>query len=67
MTKVSLGSAQDVDRAVTAAQKAYKTSWGLKCPGAVRGRILGKLADLVEENIDEFAALEALDSGTCGA
>jgi aldehyde dehydrogenase (NAD+) len=43
--------------------KAYKTSWGLKCPGSVRGRLLNNLADLIEANIDEFAALEALDNG----
>jgi acyl-CoA reductase-like NAD-dependent aldehyde dehydrogenase len=43
--------------------KAYKTSWGLKCPGSVRGKLLNKLADLIEANIDEFAALEALDVG----
>lgn len=43
--------------------QAYRTSWGLKCPGAVRGRLLAKLADLVEKNIDELVALEALNAG----
>ena len=43
--------------------KAYKTSWGFRCPGARRGKLLNKLADLIEEHIDEFAALEALDVG----
>lgn len=45
--------------------QAYKTSWGLKCPGAERGKLLNKLADLVEKNIDEFAALETLNTGAC--
>jgi hypothetical protein len=45
--------------------QAYKTSWGLKCPGTMRGKLLGKLADLVEANLEEFAALESLDVGEC--
>jgi len=63
ITAVAVGSAKDVDIAVDAAKKAYKTSWGLKCPGSVRGKLLNKLADLMEKNIDEFAALESLDVG----
>lgn len=43
--------------------QAYKTTWGLHCPGAQRGRLLNKLADLLEQHIDELAALEALDVG----
>ncbi|KAJ7572852.1 Aldehyde/histidinol dehydrogenase [Mycena floridula] len=39
------------------------TSWGLKVPGSVRGRLLAKLSDLVEANIDEIAALDALNNG----
>ncbi|RDB20392.1 Aldehyde dehydrogenase [Hypsizygus marmoreus] len=63
ITAISGGTAKDVDLAVDAAKKAYKTSWGLKCPGAVRGKLLNKLADLLEKNIDEFTALEVLDAG----
>lgn len=63
LTKVSSGNAKDVDRAVEAAQKAFKTSWGLKVPGNERGRLLNKLADILEKNADELAALEALDAG----
>nr|ALG75775.1 aldehyde dehydrogenase 5 [Tricholoma vaccinum] len=60
---VAGGSSKDVDIAVEAAKKAYKTSWGLKCPGSTRGKLLNKLADLIEKNIDEFTALEAMDVG----
>ncbi|KIM37663.1 hypothetical protein M413DRAFT_76887 [Hebeloma cylindrosporum] len=63
ITAVSVGTKQDVDLAVDAAKKAYKTTWGLHCPGAQRGRLLNKLADLLEQHLDEFAALEALDVG----
>jgi len=63
VTKVAAGSSKDVDIAVDAAKKAYKTSWGLKCPGVTRGRMLNKLADLIEQNAEEFTALESLDVG----
>jgi aldehyde dehydrogenase (NAD+) len=63
ITSVSVGSKKDVDIAVDAAKKAYQTTWGLHCPGSVRGKLLSKLADLIEQQIDEFAALEALNVG----
>ena len=46
-----------------AAQKAFETSWGLKCPGAERGRLLMRLADIMEEYASELAAIESLDNG----
>ncbi|KAF8995920.1 aldehyde dehydrogenase [Cyathus striatus] len=63
ITPISLGSSKDVDIAVAAAAKAFKESWGLKVPGSVRGQMLNKLADLIERDADEIAALEALDVG----
>ncbi|KAF5377739.1 hypothetical protein D9757_009381 [Collybiopsis confluens] len=63
LTKVAAATSADVDIAVEAARKAYKTSWGLKVPGSKRGEYLNKLADLLQANIDEFAALECLNVG----
>ncbi|PSS37838.1 hypothetical protein PHLCEN_2v306 [Hermanssonia centrifuga] len=63
ITAVSLGSAEDINAAVAAAKHAYKTVWGQKVSAYERGRLLSKLADLMEEHIDEICALEALDSG----
>jgi len=63
ITSVAAASAADVDLAVDAAEKAYRTSWGLKVPGALRGRLLAKLADLIEKHGDELAALESLNVG----
>ena len=40
-----------------------ETVWGLNTPGAKRGELLYKLAELVEKNKEELAALEALDNG----
>ena len=62
-TSVSEGTAKDVDKAVEVAQKAYETSWGLNVPGLERANILWKLAQLMEANSQELAALEALDNG----
>ncbi|KAF5359951.1 hypothetical protein D9757_009570 [Collybiopsis confluens] len=60
---IPVGSAKDVDIAVQAARRAYATTWGLHISGAARGRMLNKLADLMENNVDELAALEALNLG----
>ncbi|KAG7099323.1 hypothetical protein E1B28_001181 [Marasmius oreades] len=63
IASVYAGTAEDVDLAVAAAKKAYKNSWGLKVPGTERARLLKQVADLLEANVDEFAALEALNVG----
>lgn len=60
---VAEGTDKDVDRAVQAAKRAFHTSWGLKAPGALRGKLLSNLARLMEEHGDELAALETLDNG----
>lgn len=62
-TKISVATKADIDVAVKAAQKAFNESWGLKVPGAQRGKLLMKLADLMEEHRSELAAIEALDNG----
>jgi len=61
--QVSEASPKDVDRAVEAAQKAYDTVWGLKCSGAERAKYMIKLAEAIEANIDEIAAVESTDNG----
>lgn len=63
ITKVSEGVEKDVDIAVEAAQKAFDTAWGLNAPGSTRSELLWKLAQAMERNHDELAAIEALDNG----
>ncbi|KAF8680821.1 hypothetical protein AX14_004454 [Amanita brunnescens Koide BX004] len=63
ITQISEGTAADVDLAVSAAANTLETVWGLNTPGAKRGQLLYKLAELVEENKEELAAIEALDNG----
>ncbi|EIW75446.1 aldehyde dehydrogenase [Coniophora puteana RWD-64-598 SS2] len=63
ITSIAAGTQADIDRAVDAAERAYKTSWGFKVPGAQRGKMLAKLAHLMKEKQSEFAALDALANG----
>lgn len=63
VTSIAAGTKADIDIAVKAAKEAYKTSWGLKVPGTQRGKLMSKLAVLMEEHIAEFAALDALANG----
>src|SRR5437868_1574168 len=65
LTQVAEASAQDVDRAVAAARKAFDDRSGAwrKMSASERGRLIWRLADLVEKNIDELAELETLDNG----
>lgn len=53
---------KDVDVAVSAARKAFESTWKAVTPGD-RGRLLVKLADLMERDIDILAAIESLDNG----
>jgi aldehyde dehydrogenase (NAD+) len=63
ITSVALGGAADVDHAVAAARRAMAEGpWG-SLSAAARGRLLARLADLVEENGEELAQLESLDNG----
>ena len=65
LTRVVDSSAGDVDRAVQAARKALEDRSGAwrKMSASERGRLMWKLADLIEKNIDELAELETLDNG----
>src|SRR5262245_1523707 len=58
---VALAGVADVDRAVDAASAALP-AWR-RMAAADRGRILLKLADLIEANAEELARLESLDTG----
>ena len=59
---VAKAGAEDVDRAVKAAQAALEGPWS-QLPAAGREQLMHKLADLVDENAEELAELEALDNG----
>ena len=61
--RVAEGDQADVDLAVKAARKALESKGWRNMAPAQRGRLLNKLADLIEANAKELAALETLDNG----
>ncbi|MDM1769692.1 aldehyde dehydrogenase family protein [Acinetobacter sp. 226-4] len=61
ITKIAAAEAEDIDLAVEAAKNAFP-AWS-EMPAAERGHLLLKLADLIEENLEELAQLESLDTG----
>lgn len=63
ITDVALAGKADVDRAVAAARKAFESGPWRTMDARDRGQLIGKLADLIEANFDELAALETLDNG----
>jgi aldehyde dehydrogenase (NAD+) len=61
--QVAEGDKADVDLAVKAARKAFEEGPWPRMSAAERGRLLNKLADAIETNREELAALESLDNG----
>ena len=63
LAHVAEGDIEDVNRAVAAARKAFESGPWPKLTPSQRGRLLLKLADLIEQNAEELAQLETLDNG----
>jgi len=63
IAEVAEGDAADVDLAVDAAREALEHGPWAKMDARDRGRLMYKLADLIEDEKDELAALETLDNG----
>ncbi|EPX81803.1 aldehyde dehydrogenase family protein [Litoreibacter arenae] len=59
---IARGQQDDIDRAVTAAQEALQGPWA-RMTAPERGRILARIGQLVLENADRLARLEAMDVG----
>jgi phenylacetaldehyde dehydrogenase len=64
VAQVPEAETEDVDRAVIAARRAFDEGpWTRKMSNSERGQLLWKLADLLQENLEEFAEIESLDNG----
>jgi len=65
LTQVVEASPEAIDRAVLAARRAFEDRSGAwrKMSASERGRLIWRLADLVEKHIDELAELETIDNG----
>jgi aldehyde dehydrogenase (NAD+) len=61
IAEVARGTERDVDRAVDAATAAFP-SWR-DTPPEERGRVVGRIGELIDEHADELAALESRDQG----
>ncbi|AOP50114.1 aldehyde dehydrogenase family protein [Streptomyces lydicus] len=61
LSEVAQASAEDVDRAVRAARKAFE-KWSA-LPGAERAKYLFRIARIIQERSRELAVLESLDNG----
>jgi aldehyde dehydrogenase (NAD+) len=59
---VSRATPADVDRAIRAAGRTQKRSWG-SLPGRERAKYLFRIARILQERSREFAVLETMDSG----
>ena len=62
LAQVAEGDREDINLAVKAARKAFAGPWRKMSP-AERGRLIWKLADLIDAHVEEFAYLESLDNG----
>src|SRR6188508_3632345 len=63
IASVAEGDAADIDLAVKAARKQFDGGEWSKLDARDRGKLINKLADLIEAELDELAALESLDNG----
>ncbi len=63
LAQVAEGDRADIDLAVKAARKAFDSGPWTRLTASERGRLVWKLADLLEQHLEEFATLETLDNG----
>lgn len=63
IASVYAATVDDVDLAVAAARKAFHNPTWKGLSGTQRGRLMNKLADLVDEHADTLATVEAVDNG----
>jgi aldehyde dehydrogenase (NAD+) len=63
IAQVAEGDAADVEAAVHAARRAFDEGPWPRMDARERGRLMFRLCELIEEEIDELASLETLDNG----
>ncbi|GJL61435.1 MAG: aldehyde dehydrogenase [Nitrospirales bacterium] len=63
LAHVAEGEKEDIDKAVHAARTAFDQGPWRQMTTSERGKLIWKLADLIEAHLEEFAQLETLDNG----
>jgi len=62
ISDIAEANAADVDRAVSAARKAYEKVWK-KMPAKERAKYIFRIARMIQERAREFAVIESMDGG----
>src|SRR6202034_1976070 len=63
LAQVAEGDREDIDSAVKAARNAFDNGPWRRMTASERGRLIWKLADLLEQHTEEFGYIESLDNG----
>src|SRR6202011_6021290 len=63
LARVAEGDREDINQAVKAARKAFDNGPWRRMTASERGRLIWKLADLLEQHTEEFGYIESLDNG----
>lgn len=63
IASVAEGGQEDINKAVAAARKAFESGPWHTMTASERGKLIWKLADLMDQHIEEFAEIESLDNG----
>jgi phenylacetaldehyde dehydrogenase len=63
LAQIAAGDREDVDRATRAAREAFERGPWSRMTGSERGKLLWRLADLIDANAEELAQLGTLDNG----
>src|SRR6516225_2965328 len=63
LAQIAEGDREDINQAVAAARNAFDNGPWRKMTASERGRLIWKLADLLEQHTEEFGYLESLDNG----
>ncbi|XP_073150442.1 aldehyde dehydrogenase 1-like [Henckelia pumila] len=63
IANIAEGDKEDIDLAVKAAREAFDLGPWPRWPGRERRKIMLKFADLIDENLEELAALDTIDAG----
>jgi len=63
VARVAESGKEDINRAVTAARRAFESGPWRRLTPSERGKLIWRIGDLILENADELAELESLDNG----
>src|SRR5580693_3334061 len=63
LAQVAEGDREDINQAVRAARNAFDNGPWRRMTASERGRLIWKLADLLEQHTEEFGYIESLDNG----